>query len=109
MTDDVEQNLKYILFLITEITNNADSLKKGESEVLYNLTLCLQENFEDYWKNVQSSLKEKSTLTSAVKAIKKDISFMLLKSLTNLINILHYDEIDGYVQNNNKFKRKKNS
>ena len=101
MTNDVEQNLKYILFLITEITNNADSLKKGESEVLYNLTLCLQENFEDYWKNVQSSLKEKSTLTSAVKAIKKDISFMLLKSLTNLINILHYDEIDGYVQNNN--------
>ena len=101
MTDDVEQNLKYILFLITEITNNADSLKEGESEVLYNLTLCLQENFEDYWENVQSSLEAKSSLNSTVKAIKKDISFMLLKSLTNLINILHYDEIDGYVQNNN--------
>ena len=101
MTDDVEQNLKYILFLISEITNNADSLKEGQSEVLYNITLCLQENFEEYWENVQSSLEQKSSLNSTILSIKKDISFMLLKSLSNLINILHYDEIDGYIKNDN--------
>ena len=59
MSNDIEQNLKYILFLISEITNNADSLKKGESEVLYDITFCLQENFEDYWNNVQNSLEDR--------------------------------------------------
>ena len=99
MTDDVEQNLKYILFLISEITNNADSLKEGESEVLYNITLWLQENFQDIWNEIQTKLKEKASLNASILAIKKDISFMLLKSLSNLINILHYDEIDGYIKN----------
>ena len=99
MSNDIEQNLKYILFLISEITNNADSLKKGEIEVLYDITFCLQENFEDYWNNVQNSLEERSSLPETIKSIKKDISFILIKSLTNLINILHYDEIDGYVKN----------
>ena len=100
LTDDVEQNLKYILFLISEITNNADALNEGNSEVLYNITLCLQENFEDYWENVENSLvNDKLYLNTTIKAVKKDISFILLKSLTNLINILHYDEIDGYAKN----------
>ena len=101
MTDDVEQNLKYILFLISEITNNPDSLKEGQSEILYNITLCLEENFEEYWDNVQNSLEQKSSLNSTILSIKKDISYMLLKSLSNLINILHYDEIDGYIKNDN--------
>ena len=99
MTDDAEQNLKYILFLISEITNNADSLKEGESEVLYNITLWLQENFQDIWNEIQTKLKEKASLNASILAIKKDISFMLLKSLSNLVNILHYDEIDGYIKN----------
>lgn len=99
MTDDIEENLKYILFLISEITNNADSLKKGESAILYNITLCLQENFEEYWNNVQNSLEEKSSLPETIKSIKKDISLILIKSLNNLINILHYDEVDGYIKN----------
>ena len=99
MSDKKEENFKYILFMIYEITSNSDSLKKGESEVLYNITLCLQEKFDEFWGEVKGELDGASSSESTIEEVKEDISLLLIKTLNNLINILHYDEIDGYLEN----------
>ena len=99
MSDNKEDNFKYILFLIYELTSNSDSLDKGKSEVLYNITLCLQENFENHWQSVEDEIKDGESKDS-LENIKQDVSLLLIKTLTNLINILHYDEIDGYINKN---------
>lgn len=99
MSDKKEENFKYILFMIYEITSNSDSLKKGESEVLYNITLCLQEKFDEFWGEVKGELNGASSSESTIEEVKEDISLLLIKTLNNLINILHYDEIDGYLEN----------
>ena len=84
------------MFLIYEISSNPDSLKEGQSEILYNVTLCLEENFNTYWKSVESEKSDKENKINA----KQDISLILFKTLSNLVNIHHYDEIDGYFDEN---------
>ena len=56
VSTDKQENFKYILFLIYEVSSNPDSLKEGESEILYNVTLCLQENFDTYWTSVETDI-----------------------------------------------------
>ena len=86
--NNIEENLKIFLFLISEITKNSDSLEKGGSEILYNITFCLKEKFDDYWKEIENYLVNiQSSLYYEVKAIKKDITLLIIKSLSNLINI----------------------
>ena len=96
VSDNKQENFKYILFLIYEVSNNPDSLKKGESEILYNVTLCLQENFDAYWSSVETAI----TTDSEKVDVKQDVSLILIKTLSNLVNVHHYDEIDGYLEKN---------
>ena len=99
LSDDIEQNLKYILFLINELTNNPEALEEGKSQIVYDLTNCLQEKFNEYWPKIEQYLKEKQNyLQQSILAVKKDISNILMQSLSNLVNILHFEEIDGYIQ-----------
>lgn len=93
VSNNKQENFKYILFLIYEISSNPDSLKEGQSEVLYNVTLCLEEYFNTFWGNVESEISDSKDKIDA----KKDISLILFKTLSNLVNIHHYDEIDGYL------------
>ena len=37
LTEDVNESLKYILFLITSITQNPDAIEKGKAQVIYDL------------------------------------------------------------------------
>ncbi len=99
ISDDVEQNLKYILFLIDEITNNPDALDQTYNQVIYDLTNCLQEKFDEYWPKVEEYLKEKkSYLEQSIKAVKRDVSNIIMEALSNLVNVLHFEEIDGYLK-----------
>lgn len=100
VSDDKQENFKYILFLIYEVSSNPDSLKKGESEILYNITLCLQENFDTYWTSVESGIDQKTSDNKT--DVKQDVSLILIKTLSNLVNIHHYDEIDGYLDEDKK-------
>ena len=93
ISDNKQENFKYILFLIYEVSSNPDSLKEGESEILYNVTHCLQENFDKYWEAIKTNISENENKGE----IKQDISLIIIKTLSNLINIHHYDEIDGYI------------
>ena len=93
---DKQENFKYILFLIYEVSSNPDSLKEGESEILYNVTLCLQENFDTYWTSVETDITSDSDKVD----LKQDISLILIKTLSNLVNIQRYDEMDGFIETN---------
>lgn len=95
VSDDKQENFKYILFLIYEVSSNSDSLKKGESEILYNVTLCLQKNFDTYWEDVEENISDSDKVK-----VKQDVSLILIKTLSNLVNIHHYDELDGYLEEN---------
>ena len=96
VSTDKQENFKYILFLIYEVSSNPDSLKEGESEILYNVTLCLQENFDTYWTSVETDITSDSDKVD----LKQDISLILIKTLSNLVNIQRYDEMDGFIETN---------
>ena len=99
LSEDFDANLKYILLLVNEITNNPDALEEGLSQVVYDLTNCLQEKFNEYWPKIEKYLEEKkSYLKQSILAVKKDVSNILMQSLSNLVNVLHFEEIDGYIQ-----------
>ena len=102
ISNDVEQNIKYIILLIQEVTYNADSFSEGDSEVLLNLTTCLQENYEAYWNQVKEFLNEKGSLNIIISAVKEDISYLLINTMSNLVKILHFEEIDNYISENDK-------
>ena len=99
VSDDFDENLKYLLLLVNEITNNPDALEEGLSQAVYDLTTCLQEKFDEYWPKIESYLEEKKGyLKQSILAVKKDVSNILMQSISNLVNVLHFEEIDGYIQ-----------
>ena len=74
-SNNKKKNFKYILFLIYEISSNPDSLKEGQSEVLYNVSLCLEKYFNIYWGSVE---RETSDYRDKIDE-KEDISLILFK------------------------------
>ena len=99
LSDNIDQNIKYILFLINELTNNPEALEQGKSQIVYDLVNCLQEKFDEYWPKIETYLKEKQNyLKQSILAVKKDLANILMQSLSNLVNVLHFEEIDGYIQ-----------
>lgn len=82
LSDDIDANLKYILLLVNEITNNPDALEEGLSQVVYDLTNCLQEKFNEYWPEIEKYLQEKKNyLKQSILAVKKDVSNILMQSM----------------------------
>ena len=102
LSRNVEENIKYIILLTEEVTNNVDSFAKGDSEVILNMITCIQENYEDYWNQVKEYLEERGTSNITISNVKEDISNLLINSMANLVKILHFDEIDNYIPENEK-------
>jgi hypothetical protein len=63
---------------------------------------CIQENYEDYWIQVKEYLDERGTSNITISNVKKDISNLLINSMANLVKILHFDEVDNYMPENEK-------
>jgi hypothetical protein len=102
ISKNIEDNIKYIILLIEEVTNKVDSFSEGDSKVLLNMITCIQENFEDYWKQLKEYLDERGVSNITISEVKHDISNILINSMGNLIKVLHYDEIDNYMSENEK-------
>jgi len=99
-SDDYEQNLKYLLFLVNELSNNPESFKNETTQFLIDLAECLHDNFDKYWKDVEKYLKEKkSYLEESIKAVKRDVEHLILQTLENLAEVLHFNELDGLIAN----------
>ena len=97
--NDLEENLKYIVLLINELSNNPESFKEKTSEILFELVECITDNFDEYWKKVESYLKSSSEyLDDSIKAIKRDVENVILQTLENLAKVIDYDQLDGYIK-----------
>lgn len=97
--DNLEENLKYVLLLINELSNNPESFKEKTSEILFELVDCITDNFDGYWKEVESYLEKSSIyLEDSIKAIKRDVENIILQTLENLAKLIDYEQLDGYIK-----------
>ena len=98
LSDDPEQNLKYVLFLLSEVTSSPDAFKNGTTEVLLDVERCLTEKYNEYWPKVEQYLNNtKNYVQESIDAVRKDATTLIMQTLANLVNALHFDEIDGYI------------
>ena len=100
--DNHEWYIIEFLFLFNDITLNFDSLKEEHLDTLFNITFCLKDKFEDYWEYSKNYfLINKTILYPTIKLIKKEMILLILKPLSNLINVLHFNEIENSIFTNN--------
>ena len=99
-SQNLEENLKYLLFLVNELSNNPESFKKETSEFLVELAECLHDKFDDLWKEIEKYLKEKKQyLEESIKIVKKDVEKIILQTLENVAEVFHFNEIDQIIAN----------
>ena len=98
LTEDASLNLKYILFLIDSITENPDAIEKGKSQIVYDILNCLEDKLEEYWPAISAKIGNQEISVNT----KLDITNLLLKSYSNLVNVIHFEEIDGYIKKANE-------
>ena len=91
---DVKESLKYILFLVNTITNNPDAIAKGKAQAVYDIVYCLKEKIIDNWPEIEKKLKEKDINVQ----FNKDITSLVLQSMENLVSVIHFEEMDGYIE-----------
>ena len=92
LSDDLEFNLKYFLFLAISLTENPDIIQKGTSQIVYDFINCLQEKLPLFFLN--STLIQKVDFLN----IKQDIINLLTKSISNYVNFVKFDEVYGYIE-----------
>jgi hypothetical protein len=100
LSDDYEQNFKNFLILMHSITSNPDSLSKGKSILIYDAMNCLQEKFDNLLSIVLKKLKNISDIY--VFSFKLDVLKLLIESSSNLVNIIHFEELEGFIQKANE-------
>ena len=97
---NLEENLKYLLFLVNELSNNPESFKKETSEFLIELAECLHDKFDEFWSPIETYLKEKQQyLEESIKIVKKDVEKVILQTLENIAEVFHFNEIDQIIAN----------
>ena len=94
LTESPENGLKYILFLVNSLSENPDAIEQGKSQIIYDILNCLQEKLDDYWPMIKAKLSN----TDLEFNLKLDIINLLAKSFSNLINVIEYEELDGYIK-----------
>ena len=94
------ENVKSILALISSTTDNSDSLNKDNSQFLYNLSYCVLDKFDEIWDYTNKEIKDLTPEESL--NVKKDIIQLMVKSISNLVEIIKYDEADGFLEDQMK-------
>ena len=87
-------SLKYILFLVNAITENPDAIEKAQSQILFDVMHCLQYKVEEYWPMISADFDDREISLN----IRQDITSLLLNTYTNLVNVIHQEEIDGDIE-----------
>ena len=98
LSDDKEENLKYFLFMAISLSENPDAIEEGKSQVIFDILNCLKDKFEDYWPSINSTILNYELRIST----KQDVMNLLLNSFSNLVNVIHFEEIDGYIEKANE-------
>ena len=94
LSENMEFNLKYFLFLAISLTENPDIIKKGTSQIIYDIINCIQEKFPNLWPSINA------TITKAADSlnIKQDIINLLAKSILNFVTLIKYKESYGFIE-----------
>ena len=74
LSENIEYNFKYFLFLVISLTENPDAIEKGKSQIIYDIINCLQENFQYLWPSINSTLTDNLNSLN----VKQDISYFTL-------------------------------
>ena len=98
ISDDLEENIKYILFLLHELSNNPESFTQETSKIVLDLVQCIQYQFDKYWPIIEEHLKtKKKYIAATIMAVKKDIEILILQTLQNLGKVINFGQLDGYI------------
>ena len=95
------ENVKVVLALISSASDNSDSLNKGDSQILYDLSYCVLDKYEEIWKKTSDNIKELKYNETEKLNIQKDIIELIIKSISNLMDVIKYDEVDQFLENYN--------
>ena len=82
------------------ITSNPDSLSKGKSILIYDTMDCLQEKFDKLLSIVLKKLKNISD--TYIFSFKLDVLKLLIESTSNLVNVIHFEELEGFIKKASK-------
>ena len=93
LSENVEFNLKYFLFLVISLTENPDSIEKGKTQIIYDIINCLQEKFQYLWPTINSKLTQKENSIN----VKQDIINLLAKSISNCVTFIQFEEYYGFI------------
>ena len=93
LSDNIEFNIKYFLFLVISLTENFDSIQKGMSHIIFDIINCLQEKFPNIWPEISDTVNSRVNLLN----IKQDLINLLAKSISNLVTFSKYEEALGYI------------
>ena len=91
---DLEENLKYILIFLKELTNNEDSYENEWSSIVTKFAIMLQEQFDYYWQKVYTQLYNDKNYLIYIEEVKKEIILSIFEILTSIPRIIHYGEFD---------------
>ena len=94
LKENLEDSIKYVLFLINSITNNPDAIERGKAQVIYEMMYCLESKIEENWPEIKAKLKNQDKIIE----FKQDITNILVQSMENLVSIIHFEELDGYIE-----------
>ena len=94
LSENMEYNLKYFLFLAISLTENPDAIEKGTSQIIYDIINCLQEKFQYLWPLINTTITNKISALN----VKQDIINLLAKSISNFVTFIQFEEKYGFIE-----------
>lgn len=94
LKEDIGESLKYVLFLVNSITANPDAIQQGKAQVIYELMYCLETEIEKHWPEISAKLTDQTKVLE----FKKDITNILITSIQNLVEMIRFEEFDGFIE-----------
>ena len=94
LSENIELNLKYFLFLLISLTENPDAIEKGKSQIIYDIINCLQEKFQYIWPSIKRKMENQIEALN----VKRDIINLLAKSISNFVTFIQFEENYGFIE-----------
>ena len=94
LSENMEYNLKYFLFLVISLTENPDIIEKGTSQIIYDIINCIQEKFPKLWPSINATIAK----TADSLNVKQDIINLLAKSISNFVTLIKFKESYGFIE-----------
>ena len=95
ITGKAEDDLKYILLFLNDLTRNPEAFTQKTSETIKAMVKHLVEHFKEIWTSVEPTISETEI---KIKIIKTDITNLLIQTVNNLGDILNFEELDEMLE-----------